>query len=374
MPNTLKYSGALRTTTDQVPDGSGNVIPLNITRGQLSWYPRAKKGDFIGRLVQYDPEAGISSSFSCDEPCWCSPDYFSGFITPGSHNGQPGDIYQVRAFEVDLDCYGWPHGPYQVNNATFFTDDPFVAFVIYPNNVFHTGGGSTTVRALWDSWFTAGQICDEWNWASGWCEVPVCTYEQITGSAQASVTTQAPPHIDSITPSRGVEDATTRVTISGSGFAAGPVSVNPGSGATASIISVTSNAIVADFAVAGGLNAVDGPVPVTVTINGQTSNNDKTFFHQVARHAVPLDHPLAPNGIAPLQVVVDGTLFALGGQPAIGPHFCGIGRNYLFKITDQENEEILNRPFLLDEVFSNYSGSWSAPTFTISVSSWLAAS
>src|SRR6266404_4220462 len=45
---------------DQIKDGSGNVIPLNVASGQLSWYPRAKKGDFIGRLVQYDPVAGIS--------------------------------------------------------------------------------------------------------------------------------------------------------------------------------------------------------------------------------------------------------------------------------------------------------------------------
>jgi hypothetical protein len=346
---------------DQVSDSSGNVIPLNITRGQLSWYPRAKKGDFIGRLVQYDPEGGISSSFSCDEPCWCGPDYFTSWLTPGSYNGQPGDVFQVRAFEVDIDCHGWLHGPYQISNANFFTNDPFVAFVIYPNYVFLVGGGSATITGIWDSYFTAGEVCDQWDWASGWCEVPVCTYEQINASGTTSVTVQQPPRIDSLSPARGVEGATTRVTISGSGFNAG-ASVNPGSGTTASIVSVSSSSIIADFAVDGGLNAVDGPVPVSVTVNGQTSNNDKTFFHQVARHLSPLDHPLAPNGIAPLQIVVNGDLFYLNGQVAFS-NFCGIGRNYLFSLTDQENQEITNRPFGLNEVFSNYSGSWSTPTF-----------
>jgi IPT/TIG domain len=351
---------------NRIADGSGNVIPLNVTRGQLSWYPKAENDNFIGRLVQYDPEGGTSSSFSCAEPCWCSYDHFSSFVVPGSFTGHPGDFFQVNAYEILLDCYGWPHGPYHITYATFFTDSPFVADVFYQNQnayVVLLGGGSADITATWTTYFTVGQDCDQWDWASGWCEVPNCTYEQVATDAQTQVTSQGPPHIDSITPSRGVEDATTRVTISGTGFAAG-ATVNPGSGATASIVSISPSTIVADFAVAGGLNAVDGPVNVTVTANGQTSNNDKTFFHQVARHVVPLDHQLAPNGIAPLQVVVDGNLLALGGQVAIGPHFCGIGRNYLFKLTDQENQEITNRPFILDEVFSNYTGSWSIPTFT----------
>ena len=135
------------------------------------------------------------------------------------------------------------------------------------------------------------------------------------------------PTITSISPARGVVGATTRVTISGSGFAAG-ATVNAGSGATASIVSISSNSIVADFAVDGGVNAVDGPVAVTVTCNGQTSNNDKTFFHQVARHLTPLDHQVAPNGIAPLQIVVDGDLLNLNGQ-VVFSHFCGVGRNLL---------------------------------------------
>ncbi len=172
---------------DQIQDGSGTVIPLTVTSGQLSWFPRARKGDFIGRLVQYDPEAGMASSFSCSEPCWCGPDYGSGYLLPTSYNGVPGDIFQVTAFEIDVDCHGWPHGPYQVS-ANFGTNDTGVAFVLGQNYVYLADGGSTEVIGLWDSSYTAGETCEQWDDASGWCEVPQCDEQPITGSAQMPLT------------------------------------------------------------------------------------------------------------------------------------------------------------------------------------------
>lgn len=175
---------------DQVKDSTGNVIPLNVTRGQLSWFPRARKGDFIGRLVQYDPEDGTSSSFSCDEPCWCGPDYFSSYLVPSSFNGVPGDVFEVNAYEIDIDCRGWPHGPYHITYANFYTDNPFVADVFHQsshNYVLLVGGGSTDITGYWDSSITVGEDCQQWDWASGWCEVPSCDVEQVTPSPQTSV-------------------------------------------------------------------------------------------------------------------------------------------------------------------------------------------
>ncbi len=69
---------------DQVKDVLGYVIPLNVTGGQLAWYPRAMRGEFIGRLVEYDPVAGVSASFSCVQPCACHVGYISGFLVPDS--------------------------------------------------------------------------------------------------------------------------------------------------------------------------------------------------------------------------------------------------------------------------------------------------
>jgi hypothetical protein len=176
---------------EQIDDGLGHVIPLNVSSGQLSWYPRAKKGDFIGRLVQYNPSAGTSSSFSCDEPCWCGPDYFSSFTVPGSFNGVPGDVFQVNAYEVDMDCHGWPHGPYHITYANFYTDNPFVADVFYQSSsayVVLVGGGSCNITALWDGYYTAGEDCQEWDWASGWCLVPNCDYASVPATPQTQVT------------------------------------------------------------------------------------------------------------------------------------------------------------------------------------------
>jgi hypothetical protein len=183
---------------DQVLDGSGNLIPLTATSGQLSWYPRAKKGDFIGRMVQYDPVAGTASSFSCDEPCWCGPDYGTSWLSPGSFNGVPGDVFQVHAYEVDYDCHGWPHGPYLINYANFYSTNPFVAYVVYPNYVVLADGGSVYIIGAWDSQYTAGETCDQWDWASGWCEVPNCDMEPTPAGGATQVNSV---QINSITPS-----------------------------------------------------------------------------------------------------------------------------------------------------------------------------
>jgi hypothetical protein len=47
---------------EQIKDNHGNVIPLHITEGQIEWYGRGPLGQFIGRLVQYNPTTGVSSS------------------------------------------------------------------------------------------------------------------------------------------------------------------------------------------------------------------------------------------------------------------------------------------------------------------------
>jgi hypothetical protein len=176
-----------RLRDDQVKDGSGNLIPLSVTHGQLYWFPRARKGDFVGRMVQYNPVAGTSSSFSCSEPCWCGPDFDSGYLVPGSYNGVPGDIFAVDAYEVDMDCHGWPHGPYHVY-ANFGTINTDVAFVLGQNYVYLYGGGTTDVVGAWESSYTADETCNQWDWASGWCVEPVCDEEPVYASALCHVT------------------------------------------------------------------------------------------------------------------------------------------------------------------------------------------
>jgi hypothetical protein len=185
---------------DQVKDSSGNVIPLTVTSGQLSWYPRAKKGDFIGRLVQYNPAAAVSSSFSCDEPCWCDYDYLYSFNSPSSYSGVPGNLFQVTAYEVDQDCRGWPHGPFQIPYASFYTINPSVADVVYQNNVLLVGAGCGTIVGQWDSVILVGETCTEWDWASGWCMHAECDYESVPANGYTSVASRPSISISQNTP------------------------------------------------------------------------------------------------------------------------------------------------------------------------------
>jgi hypothetical protein len=134
---------------DQVPDVLGNVIPLTVTGGQLAWYGRANKGEFIGRLVEYNPVAGVSSSFSCVQPCHCHAGYISSFVVPVSYDGTVGDSFNVLAFQTDADCNGAHEFTHLVPNASFFSTNSSVVSVS-GNTANLVGAGNADIIAAWD--------------------------------------------------------------------------------------------------------------------------------------------------------------------------------------------------------------------------------
>jgi len=89
---------------DQVPDVLGHLIPLSVTGGQLDWGPRAHRGEFIGRLVQYSPSGAMASSFSCVGACLCDNSFGSAVIYPGLFSGFIGDTFGLQSTETDVDC------------------------------------------------------------------------------------------------------------------------------------------------------------------------------------------------------------------------------------------------------------------------------
>jgi len=136
---------------DQVPDFLGNKIPLNVTTGQLDWDRRAKRGTFIGRLVEYNPVTGLASSFSCFQYCWCDPSIIASGVLPTSHDGEAGDVYNVQAWEEDEDCNGVPMGPYVVPNPNWSTTDPTIVYVSN-NYAYIVGYGTAYISADWGAW------------------------------------------------------------------------------------------------------------------------------------------------------------------------------------------------------------------------------
>ena len=113
-------------------------------------------------------------------------------------------------------------------------------------------------------------------------------------------------------------------------------------------------------------NADAGNHSVQVSSKGQNSNS-VNFFVQIPSKVIPFNHALAPNGIGPLHTPVNQPLRLIDGTPYPAPFdkICGVFRHYLFFLADQDNppQEIVNRPFTLGEIFTNYSGPFNTPTF-----------
>ena len=90
---------------EQVKDSKGKVLPLTLTKGQVEWHNRGGLGQFIGRLVQYDPVLGTANSFSCGFYCDCDT-FISNAITPSQIEGLPGDSFELHATETYQRCDG----------------------------------------------------------------------------------------------------------------------------------------------------------------------------------------------------------------------------------------------------------------------------
>jgi hypothetical protein len=171
---------------DQGKDILGNLIPLNVTGGQLAWYGRANKGEFIGRLVEYNPVTGVSSSFSCVQNCLCDPGFFNGLLRPeillGFSNVAIGPI---DAVEIDADC----------NQANFFTNgiSDFGLFSANPDVATVSGHmvtlvapGTTEITATWDA-VTVQQHCIGLA-SDGECVDATCPTNNVATPAQTEVT------------------------------------------------------------------------------------------------------------------------------------------------------------------------------------------
>jgi|GEM_PF-1362957 len=159
---------------DQVKDVVGNVIPLNVTGGQLDWSGRANKGEFIGRLIEYNPVSGVASSLSCEGACPCDPGFGHGVINPNIISGFVGDTFGLQALETDPDCNGQnsftftvgsPQGlQYSSSNENVITISGDTATLVGP--------GAAEVTADWDALYMT-QHC--FLSAEGECVDATCT-------------------------------------------------------------------------------------------------------------------------------------------------------------------------------------------------------
>ena len=139
----------------QLRDVVGNLIPLNITGGQLDWAGRAGKGEFIGRLAEYDPVGGVASSFSCVGACPCDPGFGSAVIYPEVISGFIGNIFNFSSTETDIDCNQQVVYTYNVGGTQNlqYTSSNSNVITMSGNTATLVGVGTATVTAEWECLF-----------------------------------------------------------------------------------------------------------------------------------------------------------------------------------------------------------------------------
>lgn len=310
-----------RLRDEQVPDVDGRMIPADVSSGQLMWSLKQMgpppSGDearqalaLIGRSEQVDLEHAVSSNYAC-QSC-CSNSYYDSFLSPASVDVEVDTLDNFTVYQRDKDCYGVVGLPYP---RTFFDDpvtwsstDTETATVNASGQAAAAGAGETTIRATWTdyrydvrfapcTYYGEGQTspnCYDCNYA-----LPV--------HPSPSAILRVKPHINSITPSRGLIGSTINVTITGRGFRSGQTSVNAGSGISVSVGTVTATQIQANFSIAADTTV--GNRSVTVTSANQTSNNSVNFVVQ------------APFSLSVLSVDVIST-------GASGNNTCFSGQDY----------------------------------------------
>ncbi|MGH9827261.1 MAG: hypothetical protein ACREDR_28870, partial [Blastocatellia bacterium] len=197
----------------QVKDSFGNALPKDLQMCQVQWYGRDNV-HFIGRLVVYDPELGVSSSFSCAGVCPCPATFSNGFISPGSIRGIAGSQVLLSVTEQDSNCSGTIFSYNVTASASFSTSNASVVTVSGSTGTLG-GPGTATLIATWGTQSVTDngpclprEICGD-----------RCSVVFINTTAQASV--EVIPNITSLSPAVGTPGAAVTVTVNGSGFGSG---------------------------------------------------------------------------------------------------------------------------------------------------------
>ena len=113
---------------EQIKDSNGKTLPRDLAKGQVEWHNRGSLGQFIGRMVQYDPVAGTANSFSCGYYCDCDT-FISNAITPAQIAGVQGDTFELHATETYQRCDGSLYSCDFTSTVTFNSGNPAIVSV-----------------------------------------------------------------------------------------------------------------------------------------------------------------------------------------------------------------------------------------------------
>ncbi len=152
-----------RIRDEQIPDRTGNTIPLSTEGGQFKWFIYgAGAGRLIGRAEMLSQEQGISSSYSCPGGN-CPPEFSYAFFDNPDPLIKPGETAHVQAFEIDCDAYGCI-GPFVPPVDDWGQTNPLIATLGANGSTANLVGISGGVT---DFWANIGH--DRWGWDGSNC-------------------------------------------------------------------------------------------------------------------------------------------------------------------------------------------------------------
>lgn len=146
----------------QTPDSVGNIIPLNVDKGQIAWGVHGAENKVLtGRSEQISVANGVASTYACYNPC--PPVINDVWINPDSVITSVGDTTALTGTQTEINNYGQVFGPYASESVAWTSFDTNVATIGFDGYSEAVGAGFTNIQGTWDRtiWF---------DWGLGLCE------------------------------------------------------------------------------------------------------------------------------------------------------------------------------------------------------------
>jgi len=183
----------LRTIRDrQVPDRNGHTIPLSVSGGQFRWFIHgAGSGRLIGRVEMLSRSRGISSSYSCNDPC--PPQFGSIIFEPDGMDVLVGETLGQGVAEIDYDSNGNQYGPFSPYVAEWYSTDTNIAS-LEPEGTYADitgvapGFASSSVGVFYERYVWDGLNCYDFGQNEATQESPVVVGEIRVGTVSISPT------------------------------------------------------------------------------------------------------------------------------------------------------------------------------------------
>ncbi len=269
----------LKQMRDQrVPDANGDLLPSAVTSGQFRWhhYPAPGTPHLIGRAAVGSVAKGISASYSCFANCSSRGPEYTVYGNP---------VVLIDGYQTMHTTARWYYSP---NGYNEYDTDLSGATVADPT--------MASLQGLYTGWMNinglgVGETYYWWTYMFSHDEddgFDCRNYTDVTTVSEPIVIT---PRISSLSPARGLIGSSVHVIIQGSGFQFNPT-VNAGNGSSVTVNYGNSSFYQIDATFAISANASAGNHPVSVKVNGMTSNS-MNFYVQIPSEFVPIN--LSPS-------------------------------------------------------------------------------